>query len=120
MTTFAPRSDTSGCVLTVGPKITRFQAGATVNTLFNQAHHYGPLTPAAVATAFGDELDGTLRQYVVLDTLTSACVVGGLMVGSRDRIEATNQAIEMNNIRSIVDENRTPTDTCGISDILVK
>ena len=60
-----PGSDGAGEVIAVGAKVTRFQKGSKVVTLFNQEHQYGSLTPTSIATGLGGNLDGTLRQYGV-------------------------------------------------------
>ncbi|CAN8105179.1 unnamed protein product [Discula destructiva] len=58
-------SDGSGEVVEVGSKVTRFQKGDKVVTLFNQGHLVGALDTAATTTGLGGVLDGTLRQYGV-------------------------------------------------------
>jgi len=60
-----PGSDGAGEVIAVGPKVTRFKAGAKVATLFNQAHQGGAPTPRILGTGLGGGLDGVLRQYGV-------------------------------------------------------
>lgn len=47
----------------MGKKVTRFQLGAKVLTLFNQGHLSGSLDSKTVTTGVGGTVDGTLRQY---------------------------------------------------------
>jgi NADPH:quinone reductase-like Zn-dependent oxidoreductase len=58
-----PGSDGAGEVVAVGPKVTRFQVGSKVVTLFNQGHIGGSLDSQTVATGVGGVINGTLRQY---------------------------------------------------------
>jgi NADPH:quinone reductase-like Zn-dependent oxidoreductase len=58
-----PGSDGAGEVIAVGSKVTRFQKGAKVLTLFNQSHLGGSLDPQTVTSGLGGVIDGTLRQY---------------------------------------------------------
>lgn len=58
-----PGSDGAGEVIAVGPKVTRFEKGAKVLTLFNQTHLGGSLNSQTVTSGLGGVLDGTLRQY---------------------------------------------------------
>ena len=58
-------SDGAGRVLATGKKVTQFEEGDKVVTLFNQAHQHGPVTPEALRTGLGGAIDGTLRQYAV-------------------------------------------------------
>lgn len=58
-----PGSDGAGEVIAVGSKVTRFQVGSKVVTLFNQGHIGGSLDTQTIATGLGGVLDGTLRQY---------------------------------------------------------
>jgi len=58
-----PGSDGAGEVIAVGPKVTRFEKGAKVVTLFNQGHIGGSLSPETATTGLGGVIDGTLRQY---------------------------------------------------------
>ena len=60
-----PGSDGAGEVLAIGSRVTRFQKGDKVLTLFNQGHLAGSLTPKTKATGLGGMLDGTLRQHGV-------------------------------------------------------
>lgn len=53
--------------MAVGSKVTRFQKGSKVVTLFMQAHYGGPLTPMALGTGLGGSIDGTFRQYGVFN-----------------------------------------------------
>jgi NADPH:quinone reductase-like Zn-dependent oxidoreductase len=47
----------------VGSKVTRFQKGDKVVTLFNQGHLAGSLNQKTILTSLGGMVDGTLRQY---------------------------------------------------------
>lgn len=58
-----PGSDGAGEVVAVGPKVTRFQVGSKVVTLFNQGHIGGSLDSQTVTTGLGGTINGTLRQY---------------------------------------------------------
>jgi len=58
-----PASDGAGEVVSVGPKVTRFQPGDKVVTLFNQAHQFGEIDPVAMKSGLGGVYDGTLRQF---------------------------------------------------------
>ncbi|CZS88733.1 hypothetical protein WAI453_010638 [Rhynchosporium graminicola] len=58
-----PGSDGAGEVVAVGKKVTRFQPGAKVVTLFSQGHLAGSLNTETIATGLGGSIDGTLRQY---------------------------------------------------------
>lgn len=58
-------SDGAGEVVEVGSKVTRFQKGDRVVTLFNQGHQFGPIDAAGAGSGLGGVLDGTLRQYGV-------------------------------------------------------
>lgn len=58
-----PGSDGAGEVVAVGPKVTLFQKGDKVLTLFNQGHLGGELNPQTSATGVGGVIDGTLREY---------------------------------------------------------
>ena len=58
-----PGSDGAGTVVEVGSKVTRFQKGDKVVTLFNQGHLYGPIDTHGSKTGLGGVYDGTLRQY---------------------------------------------------------
>jgi NADPH:quinone reductase-like Zn-dependent oxidoreductase len=62
-TSVVPGSDGAGEVLAIGSKVTRFQKGDKVLTLFNQGHLGGSLTPQSKVTGLGGMIDGTLRQY---------------------------------------------------------
>ncbi|KAM6529403.1 hypothetical protein FALCPG4_007538 [Fusarium falciforme] len=62
-----PGSDGAGEVVAVGSKVTRFEQGSKVLTLFNQAHYGGPLTQKALGTGLGGAIDGTLRQYGIFN-----------------------------------------------------
>jgi NADPH:quinone reductase-like Zn-dependent oxidoreductase len=58
-----PGSDGAGEVIAVGSKVTRFQVGAKVVTLFNQTHLGGSLDLQTTRSGLGGAIDGTLRQY---------------------------------------------------------
>ncbi|CZR42832.1 uncharacterized protein FPRO_10135 [Fusarium proliferatum ET1] len=62
-----PGSDGAGEVVAVGKKVTRFQEGSKVMTLFMQAYLGGPLTPMALGSAVGGSIDGTLREHGVFN-----------------------------------------------------
>ncbi|KAM3069469.1 hypothetical protein ACMFMG_005574 [Clarireedia jacksonii] len=62
-----PGSDGAGEVIAVGPKVTRFQPGAKVLTLFNQTHIGNALEPATLHSGLGGVLDGTLRQHGIFN-----------------------------------------------------
>ncbi|KAJ3454859.1 hypothetical protein MRS44_013459 [Fusarium solani] len=62
-----PGSDGAGEVIAVGSKVTRFEKGSKVVTLFMQAHYGGPLTPKVLGTGVGGSIDGTLRQYGIFN-----------------------------------------------------
>ncbi|EKD21698.1 uncharacterized protein L3040_004922 [Drepanopeziza brunnea f. sp. 'multigermtubi'] len=58
-----PGSDGAGEVIAIGSKVTRFQPGSKVVTLFNQGHIGGSLDSQTITTGLGGSIDGTLRQY---------------------------------------------------------
>ena len=58
-----PGSDGAGTVVATGPRVSRFQKGDRVLTLFSQSHLAGSITPSDTLTGLGGKLDGTLRQY---------------------------------------------------------
>ncbi|KAM0795552.1 hypothetical protein BDR22DRAFT_825974 [Usnea florida] len=58
-----PASDGAGTVVATGRRVSRFQKGDRVVTLFNQSHLAGDLTAADAGTGLGGSIDGTLRQY---------------------------------------------------------
>lgn len=60
-------SDGAGEVVAIGSKVTRFDVGAKVVTLFNQGHLSGSLDLKSVQTGLGGCIDGTLREYGVFD-----------------------------------------------------
>ncbi|RKL44974.1 hypothetical protein BFJ72_g3624 [Fusarium proliferatum] len=62
-----PGSDGAGEVVAIGKKVTRFQEGSKVMTLFMQTYFGGPLTPMALGSAVGGSIDGTLREYGVFN-----------------------------------------------------
>lgn len=60
-----PCSDAAGNVLAIGSKVTEFEVGDKVCTLFNQLHTAGPMTSRIVVSGLGGGYDGTLRQHAV-------------------------------------------------------
>ena len=58
-----PCSDGAGTIVAIGGKVTRWQVGDRVCSLFNQQHLYGPLTNDARKTGLGNSVDGCLREY---------------------------------------------------------
>lgn len=62
-----PGSDGAGEVVAVGSKVTRFQVGSKVVTLFNQEHLSGSLTSKTIGTGLGGSIDGALQQYGVFN-----------------------------------------------------
>ncbi|UPL03022.1 hypothetical protein LCI18_013956 [Fusarium solani-melongenae] len=62
-----PGSDGAGEVVAAGSKVSRFEQGSKVVTLFNQAHYGGSLTPKVLGTGLGGAIDGTLRQYGIFN-----------------------------------------------------
>lgn len=60
-----PASDGAGEVVAIGSKVTRFQKGDRVATLFNQGHIAGSLDLKSATTGVGGVVDGALRQYGV-------------------------------------------------------
>jgi len=62
-----PGSDGAGEVLEVGSKVSRFQKGDKVVTLFNQTHLGGSIDPRTVRTGTGGAVDGALREYGVFN-----------------------------------------------------
>lgn len=62
-----PGSDGAGQVMAVGSKVTKWQKGDKVMTLFNQKHQVGAMSPAAMSSGLGGMVDGTLRQFGVFD-----------------------------------------------------
>jgi NADPH:quinone reductase-like Zn-dependent oxidoreductase len=54
-------------VVEVGSKVTQWKKGDKVVTLFNQRHHYDPITPDAATSGLGGVIDGTLSQYNVFN-----------------------------------------------------
>ncbi|KAI1052553.1 hypothetical protein LB507_009745 [Fusarium sp. FIESC RH6] len=62
-----PGSDGAGEVVAVGSKVTRFETGSKVVTLFIQSHYGGPLTPKDLGTGVGGIIDRTLRQYGIFN-----------------------------------------------------
>jgi len=60
-----PCSDGAGNILAVGKKVTEFEVGDKVCTLFNELHQAGPINPRALASGLGGAINGTLRQYGV-------------------------------------------------------
>ncbi|KAI9885906.1 MAG: hypothetical protein M1823_002279 [Watsoniomyces obsoletus] len=64
---FVPGSDGAGIVEATGSRVTRFQPGSKVVTLFNQKHLAGSLDPISIRTGLGGVLDGNLTQYAVFN-----------------------------------------------------
>lgn len=62
-----PASDGAGTIVATGSRVTRFQKGDKVLTLFNQSHLAGPITVADTMTGLGGALHGVLRQYGTFD-----------------------------------------------------
>jgi NADPH:quinone reductase-like Zn-dependent oxidoreductase len=62
-----PGSDGAGEVVEVGSKVTEFQKGDKVATLFNQGHQYGDIDFPATKTGLGGVIDGVLREYGVFN-----------------------------------------------------
>ncbi|RDW80669.1 putative alcohol dehydrogenase-4 [Coleophoma crateriformis] len=62
-----PASDGAGEVIAVGSKVSRFQPGAKVVTLFNQNHIGGSHSKVTASSGVGGMLDGTLTQYGVFN-----------------------------------------------------
>ncbi|OJJ95106.1 hypothetical protein ASPACDRAFT_1876928 [Aspergillus aculeatus ATCC 16872] len=60
-----PCSDGAGTVVQTGSKVTAFQAGDRITSLFFAAHLFGDLTAEAQKTGLGGFLDGCLQQYRV-------------------------------------------------------
>jgi NADPH:quinone reductase-like Zn-dependent oxidoreductase len=60
-----PGSDGAGEVIQIGSKVTRFQKGDRVMTLFNQGHLAGSLTPEIFKTGLGAMVDGFLREHAI-------------------------------------------------------
>lgn len=62
-----PASDGAGTIVATGSRVTRFQKGDAVLTLFNQSHLAGNITLGDLDTGLGGAVDGTLRQYGTFD-----------------------------------------------------
>ncbi|KAK5951751.1 hypothetical protein OHC33_007043 [Knufia fluminis] len=60
-----PCSDGAGNILAIGKKVTEFEVGDKVCTLFNQLHQAGPINMRAIMSGLGGAVDGTLRQHAV-------------------------------------------------------
>lgn len=60
-------SDGSGEIVEVGSKVTKWNKGDKVTTLFNQGHQFGPVNFSMMGTGLGGAVDGTLRQYGVFN-----------------------------------------------------
>ncbi|KAJ9608694.1 hypothetical protein H2200_006465 [Cladophialophora chaetospira] len=58
-------SDGAGRILAVGSKVTSFEEGDKVVTLFTQQHQHGEPTPDMFGSTLGGTAHGTLRQYAV-------------------------------------------------------
>ncbi|KAI8961483.1 hypothetical protein F5Y11DRAFT_366704 [Daldinia sp. FL1419] len=63
---FCPGSDGAG---EVGSKVTNFQVGDMVVTLFHQKHLYGDVDASVIPTSLGGFLDGTFREYGVFNEM---------------------------------------------------
>lgn len=50
-------------VVKVGARVTEFQAGDRVATMFMRDYISGPLTPVAALSALGAAVDGTITEY---------------------------------------------------------
>lgn len=66
------RSDGSGEVIKVGPRVTRFTVGQRVSPVFHGTHLYGTLSAQNTPSQLGTFHDGALRQYAVFNE--QACV----------------------------------------------
>ena len=64
-----PGSDGAGTVIATGKRVSRFQKGDKVVTLFTQSHLAGNITTTDTLTGLGGVLDGTLRQFGVFEEL---------------------------------------------------
>ena len=64
-----PASDGAGVVVETGARVTEFEKGDKVLTIFNQAHQFGDIDPHAASTGVGGTIDGALRQYGVYNEL---------------------------------------------------
>ncbi|KAJ5186597.1 Polyketide synthase enoylreductase [Penicillium cf. viridicatum] len=64
-----PASDGAGVVVETGARVTEFEKGDTVLTVFNQGHQFGDIDPHAASTGVGGTIDGALRQYGVYNEL---------------------------------------------------
>lgn len=62
-----PVSDGAGEVVAMGTEVTNFAVGDRVAGNFFQAWNTGDLPDAAIDTALGGAIDGTLAEYVTLD-----------------------------------------------------
>ncbi|KAF4457439.1 alcohol dehydrogenase [Fusarium albosuccineum] len=60
-----PLSDGAGVVVAIGPRVTRFQVGDQVATLFHQDHLAGSLDAKIRKSSLGGSLDGVFREYGV-------------------------------------------------------
>ncbi|MBZ0187453.1 MAG: NAD(P)-dependent alcohol dehydrogenase [Candidatus Obscuribacterales bacterium] len=60
-----PLSDGSGEVIEVGERVSRFRPGDRVATTFMQDWLSGPLSPHAVRSALGGEIDGVLQNQKI-------------------------------------------------------
>jgi NADPH:quinone reductase-like Zn-dependent oxidoreductase len=58
-----PTSDGAGTVVAIGSKVSLFEVGDKVATLFSQGHLAGSLTPTTIAAGLGGARDGALREY---------------------------------------------------------
>jgi len=62
-----PCSDGAGEIVSVGPRVTTFQPGDKVCTLFNQGHLSGSLNSQSIQTGLGGVINGTLREYGIFE-----------------------------------------------------
>ncbi|KAF5712465.1 alcohol dehydrogenase [Fusarium globosum] len=58
-----PLSDGAGTVIAVGSRVSRFNVGDRVVTLFHQHHLAGPLDSRGLHSSLGGAYDGVLREY---------------------------------------------------------
>src|SRR5687767_13628251 len=66
-TNLVPLSDGAGEVVATGAKVTRFDIGDRVASIFFQQWLDGRFKPEHFATALGGAINGMLSQYVTLD-----------------------------------------------------
>ncbi|KAI5780426.1 zinc-binding oxidoreductase [Geopyxis carbonaria] len=58
-------SDGAGVVKAIGSRVTQFEVGSRVTTLFNQGHQSGPINLSSFGTGLGGVIDGALRHHAV-------------------------------------------------------